>query len=185
MEEGQYKNHTLDSVIDEIAQLKKFIWDTWDVSKYPSFLKTMHVPSRSYDLQVLKFQKLLLQSEEKSYVMGITGSSVTAGHDNYFNESYPVVIETALLPIFKLMNINLEVRNAALGNNPCLPYDACVANHVGSDLDFLSWEQSMNCGRNLQHWKYSLDQRCICTETYCFIYFIRYTIMGNKGLCFS
>ena len=147
MEEGQYKNHTLDSVIDEIAQLKKFIWDTWDVSKYPNFLKTMHVPSRSYDLQVLKFQKLLLQSEEKSYVMGITGSSVTAGHDNYFNESYPVVIETALLPIFKLMNINLEVRNAALGNNPCLPYDACIANHVGSDLDFLSWEQSMNCGR--------------------------------------
>ena len=147
VEEGLYKNHTLDSVLDEIDQLKSFIWNTWDISKYPNFLKTMHVPTRSYDLQVLKFQRLLLQSHDKSFVMGITGSSVTAGHDNFFNESYPAVIENALLPIFKIMNISLVVRNAALGNNPCLPYDACISNHVGSDLDFLSWEQSMNCGR--------------------------------------
>ena len=147
IEDELFSNHSLDSALDEITRLKKFIWDTWDVSRYPKFLKTMHVPTRSYDLQVLKFQRLLLQAHEKSFVMGITGSSVTAGHDNFFNESYPAVIETALSPIFKLMNITLVVRNAALGNNPCLPYDACISNHVGSDLDFLSWEQSMNCGR--------------------------------------
>ena len=87
IEEGLYTNHTLDSVLNEIGRLRSFIWDTWNVSNFPNFLKTMHVPTRSYDLQVLKFQKLLLQSHDKSFVMGITGSSVTAGHDNFFNES--------------------------------------------------------------------------------------------------
>ena len=44
--------------------------------------------------------------------------------------------------------MNFTVRNHALGNNPCYPYDACVATHLGSDLDMLTWEQSMNCGRD-------------------------------------
>ena len=28
-----------------------------------------------------------------------------------------------------------------LGNNPCYPYDACVATHMGDDVDVLTWEQ--------------------------------------------
>ena len=34
------------------------------------------------------------------------------------------------------------------GNNPCYPYDACAATHLGDDLDVVTWEQSMNCGRD-------------------------------------
>jgi hypothetical protein len=33
------------------------------------------------------------------------------------------------------------VRNHALGNNPCYPYDGCMATHMGDDLDILTWEQ--------------------------------------------
>lgn len=33
------------------------------------------------------------------------------------------------------------VRNHALGNNPCYAYDACIASHLGDDLDILTWEQ--------------------------------------------
>jgi hypothetical protein len=36
----------------------------------------------------------------------------------------------------------------AIGNNPCFPYDACIDTHLGNDLDILTWEQSMNCGRD-------------------------------------
>jgi hypothetical protein len=35
------------------------------------------------------------------------------------------------------------VRNHALGNNPCYAYDACIATHLGEDLDILTWEQVM------------------------------------------
>ena len=35
----------------------------------------------------------------------------------------------------------LTVRNHALGNNPCYPYDSCVETHMGGDLDVLTWEQ--------------------------------------------
>lgn len=39
------------------------------------------------------------------------------------------------------MGLELVVRNQAIGNNPCFPYDACVATHMGKDLDILTWEQ--------------------------------------------
>ena len=41
------------------------------------------------------------------------------------------------------------VRNHAIGNNPCFPYDACIITHLGDDVDILLWEQSMNCGREV------------------------------------
>jgi len=84
---------------------------------------------------------------ELMYVVGFSGSSVTAGHDNYFHEAYPKIFEDALQPVFQAMKVPLVVRNHALGNNPCFPYDACTATHLGDDLDVLTWEQSMNCGR--------------------------------------
>ena len=88
----------------------------------------------------------ILRRQFSPFVVGFTGSSVTAGHDNYYNESYPSVFERMMAPIFAIAGLRLEVRNGALGNNPCLPYDACVSTHMGRDLDVLTWEQSMNCG---------------------------------------
>jgi len=80
--------------------------------------------------------------------MGFSGSSVTAGHDNYFHEAFPSVLNATLQPIFKSLDIELVVRNRAFGNNPCCPYDDCLETHLGDDLDVLAWEQSMNCGRD-------------------------------------
>jgi hypothetical protein len=61
--------------------------------------------------------------------------------DNYFNESLPLVFERTLAPVFAALQVSFVVRNHALGNNPCYPYDACIATHVGQDLDILAWEQ--------------------------------------------
>lgn len=72
-----------------------------------------------------------------------------SGHDSYFREAYPQVFHDTMLPVFRTMPwMNFTVRNHALGNNPCYPYDACIATHLGNDLDMLTWEQSMNCGRD-------------------------------------
>ncbi len=43
------------------------------------------------------------------FVLSFGGSSVTAGHDNFFNESYPFVIEANLRPIFETLGIQIEV----------------------------------------------------------------------------
>lgn len=51
-------------------------------------------------------------------------------------------------PVMDTLKINLTVRNHALGNNPCYPYDACIETHIGDDVDLIAWEQSMNCGRD-------------------------------------
>lgn len=38
-----------------------------------------------------------------------------------------------------------------MGNNPCLPYDACVHAFAGRDADIVHWEQSYNCGDRLAY----------------------------------
>jgi len=130
---------------------KARIYDYWDLRNYPLFLDTVHIPPVSWNTYKHKFIDLFMRNKmnnSSSFVVAFTGSSVTAGHDNFFNESYPMVVERNLVPIFNKLGIHLEVRNVALGNNPCYPYDACISTHAGDDVDLITWEQSMNCGRD-------------------------------------
>lgn len=89
---------------------------------------------------------LLNSNKSKSYVVGFSGSSVTAGHDSFFNEAFPKVkmthlvrrnriilkqvFEDAMRPAIEAMGMHFIVRNHALGNNPCYPYDACIKTHL-------------------------------------------------------
>ncbi len=133
-----------------INATKERIWNQWDVSNYPLFLNMMHVPSASWDLQTAKFVRLILEEIEEEregegegqqqqqqqpanarrFIAGFSGSSVTAGHDSYIHEAYPSVFEAAMRPVLQAGGIHFEVHNQAVGNNPCLPYDQCIATHV-------------------------------------------------------
>jgi hypothetical protein len=144
-------------ILSVIRASKQDIWDRWQVSTYPRFLHMMGIPKLSWQLQESKFVKLILERNMSAhtstymsapFVVGFSGSSVTAGHDSFFKEAYPNTFYEAMLPAFEALRIPLVVRNQALGNNPCYPYDACLATHMGDDLDVLTWEQSMNCGRD-------------------------------------
>jgi hypothetical protein len=87
-----------------------------------------------------------------SFVMAFMGSSVTAGHDSPFNVSFPVRIGENMAPALEAAGISVESRNAAMGNNPCLPYDVCVKAFSGADADLVHWEQSFNVREsNLLH----------------------------------
>ena len=78
------------------------------------------------------------------------GSSVTAGHDSPFNKSFPVLTGNVMGPAFEAAGLKLVTRNAAMGNNPCLPYDVCVRPFAGRDADIVHWEQvSLHKGRDL------------------------------------
>jgi hypothetical protein len=135
---------------ESIEKSKKEIWDNWDITNFPLFLNFMHIPRHSWDIQKHKFIKLILEEKysNSSFVVGFAGSSVTAGHDSYFQEAYPQIFYNSMKSVMSTLNVKFEVRNHGLGNNPCYPYDSCIPTHMGDDLDILTWEQSMNCGRD-------------------------------------
>lgn len=72
------------------------------------------------------------------------GYSVTAGRGNLFSQSFPFVMQTKLEPLFSALEIELEVRNAAVGGVPSFPYGWCLENFWGLDPDVVSWDYSMN-----------------------------------------
>lgn len=136
------------------------IWNDWEIDKYPTFLISGYMPRHSYELIKHRFKKIIshaifngktkendniLTSSKLKFVISFMGSSVTAGHDSPSNMSFPVVTEKLMKLPFKTAGIDLEIRNTAMGNNPCLPYDACSQTFSGHDADIIHWEQSYNC----------------------------------------
>lgn len=86
----------------------------WRVDEYPIFKSLVHIPSNSWELQANKFTVALLRERgvgrAHRFVAAFTGSSVTAGHDNFLSEMYSAVFDATLSPVFKALNIDLEVR---------------------------------------------------------------------------
>lgn len=60
------------------------------------------------------------------------------GRGNYFNQSYPFVLEEILKEPMKLIGIDLQVRNAAIGGVPSFPYAWCLENFLSPDADVVS-----------------------------------------------
>ena len=70
------------------------------------------------------------------------------GHDNYFDQSYPMIVKKRMQDIFAALGVKLTVRNIAMAANGCIPYMFCYETMGGDDPDFIGWEQSYNCGRD-------------------------------------
>jgi len=127
------------------------IYKEWDIGHYPLFLRSCFMHKLAWEQMKLKFQHRMLaaaktdKKEPTKFVISFTGSSVTAGHDSHFNKSTPIVAGDYLTPAFAAMDIELDSRNVALGNNPCTPYDVCVKFFAGLDADMVHWEQSYFC----------------------------------------
>ena len=125
------------------------IYQRWEVSNYPNFFKTCWMEKPSWDILILKFQYAVLNINGlKDFVISFTGSSVTAGHDSRISEAFPALVHSMLSPAFRIAGLELIVRNVALGNNPCMPYDICVRTFAGEDADIVVWEQTYNCGND-------------------------------------
>ncbi len=143
------KLETALSTTDGILQR---ILEEWDVKNYPNFLRSVGMTRISWEVMKLKFKHKILsnalgkESEDtKKFVLAWMGSSVTAGHDTVFNETFTVLTGQIMSPAFEGTGITLESRNAAMGNNPCVPYDLCPKTFAGPDADLVHWEQSYNC----------------------------------------
>jgi hypothetical protein len=139
-------------LIESLTEVKKTLNDLekrWQIKKYPNFLTAGSMTLKSWDVMKIKLQKKIilahLSPSADSYIISFMGSSVTAGHDSPQNKSLVAHTQRIMAPAFKILNINLQARNVAQGNNPCFPYDACVNTFAGADSDIVQWEQSFNC----------------------------------------
>jgi hypothetical protein len=117
----------------------------WEVRKYPNFLRSAFMDKNSWNRLRVTFEQRALaaaiSSSWKNFTVAFTGSSVTSGQDSAYSNAFPQLLAPRMAEAFKDMRINLISRNVAIGNNPCMPYDACVRAFVGDDADIVHWEQ--------------------------------------------
>lgn len=159
------------NLLDATQGILDTIFKRWEIDRFPNFLQSAAMTKTSWDVLKLKFEHRILKihnsGKNENFVISFMGSSVTAGHDSPFNQSFPILtgkllqhcpsystsecdddrvsIGKLMSPAFEPLGINIISRNAAMGNNPCMPYDICVRTFAGSDADIVHWEQSFNC----------------------------------------
>jgi hypothetical protein len=114
------------------------------------FLVGANMNFNAWDILKSKFAKKIIdnlinkEGKNETFLMIFGGSSVTAGHDNYYNQSYPFVFERRMKSAFQKSGVELIVRNIAQGANDCYPSNYCYESMGGSQFDWVGWEQSYN-----------------------------------------
>ena len=59
-------------------------------------------------------------ARQEAFVMGFAGYSITVGRGNFFNQSFPFVVERVLKDSMKAVGVpNFIVRNSAIGGYVC------------------------------------------------------------------
>lgn len=104
------------------------------------FLAANNMGEHTWDILKYKFAKKMMEGNQ-TFLMIFAGSSVTAGHDSYMNQSFPAIAEARLKPILQALGVNLEVHNIAQAANNCIPYSFCYEAMGGLNPDFIAWEQ--------------------------------------------
>eukprot|EP00937_MAST-01D_sp_MAST-1D-sp2_P006997 g6997.t1 len=89
---------------------------------------------------VLGLRRPAVGRPANEFVVGVTGSSVTAGHDCFGRSAWPHVLERALKPVWAAAGIDFVVRNAAVGGRDPNPWPFCLEQMVGSDVDVVMRE---------------------------------------------
>lgn len=127
----------IDAGLDKTNHQLKLIADEWQIEKYPKFLKSAQMHKSTWLDMKIKFMKAIVAADishqkkeaiaglSDKFIISFTGSSVAAGHDSHFDQSYPIVAGNWMEPAFSAVGVNLTVRNVAMGNNPCMPYGMC------------------------------------------------------------
>jgi hypothetical protein len=149
-------NVNFEKALEMIQKVSNLIYQRFefqDYNRFQFFIGSSNFPSDAWDLIKYKVaQRVLLfqsgKTQNASYLMTFGGSSVTAGHDNYYQDAYPFVFERRMNDIFHELGMKLLVHNIAQGANNCRPSNYCYEAQGGDNPDFVGWEQSFNCGRS-------------------------------------
>lgn len=138
----------LERIKDAVDTVGNLIYQRFELHRLQQlqlFLVSSNIDIRGWDIVKLKLaKKLLVQGSNFTMVFGGTG--VTAGSDNFLHQSYPMVIEKRLAPIFKQLGVNLVVRNIGQISVDCRLSNYCISTMGGQDGDVIGWENSFDCG---------------------------------------
>jgi hypothetical protein len=109
------------------------------------FMSLYNVPTSAWDVLKLKLVKKILE-KGSNFTMVFSGTSVTAGYDNYLQQSYPAIIERRMKPILQAVDINLHVRNFGQAHVECRLLNHCLSIAAAGEADLVGWENSFDCG---------------------------------------
>ena len=99
-----------------------------------------------------------------AFVWATGGHSATAGHGNFYDESYTAFLERAIKDVFAAVGINFVGRNYAMGGTSAAPEIAlCIDEIFGQDIDVLVWDFGMTDGnawhkQRLYHYQAGLNK---------------------------
>ncbi len=137
------ENKTYDEARGLIKKVLSLIYNRYEFggpygNKF--FMASNNLSPETWDILKFKLATKMLTTNS-TFLMTFSGSSVTAGHDNYYAQSYPYIFKKRMGDIFAKVGIELVVHDIAMGANNCSPYVLCYESMGGSDPDFLNWEQ--------------------------------------------
>jgi hypothetical protein len=108
-----------------------------------------HVLSNGFHFQTEAGEKALSNKMLRALITGddfvilTQGTSVTAGHDDLHNESYPVVFGDTLAAVMAAGGVSVKTFNYAKGGT-VYPIDTyCLRDYLGDDADVMLWEFNM------------------------------------------
>ena len=136
-----------------ITQLRQEFYDRYGGEKEATemlergIIPAAHTPEDDKKAIAHTAERIILARQNSGkFVMSFGGYSVTVGRGNYYNQSYPFIMQNVLKPVFEAVDLELVVRNSAIGGIPSFPYGWCLPNFLGRDSDVVSWDYGMNEG---------------------------------------
>lgn len=140
---------------EEIQRNAHLIYERFEFHnqfRYQFFLGASNLSKKTWDLMKYKFALKAIDAirlqKNSTFIMIFGGSSVTAGHDNYFNQSYPNIVFKRFSSSLAALGIELVVNNIAQGANQCRPSNLCYESMGLENFDWVGWEQSYNCPKS-------------------------------------
>ena len=124
--------------------------DRWPHNEDCFMHKTIQDPKIEHSAEIESIVRKILRpllgknSEDRKFVMRFSGSSNSAGHGSWGNQSYTRLIGPITTPVFKAANVQIDSRNMALGSLGAFPRaEFCQESAYGMDADFVSYEFDM------------------------------------------
>ena len=102
----------------------------------------------SYEATAQRVLRALAEGRPMEWAFA--GYSVTVGRGNYFTQSYPLVLQELLQPLYQPLQASSSssfaphMINSAIGGIPSFPYGFCLQHFLGEQPDVVSWDYSMN-----------------------------------------
>ncbi|GAB5359750.1 hypothetical protein AAMO2058_000569700, partial [Amorphochlora amoebiformis] len=131
----------VDNTLNEIEKTRQRLCSLWPNNTNCEIFKKGDTSDIDNTLLQTRMLHRILNEVEAQFVLYVTGSSTSAGHDCHFDYSYPVQMERYLKPIFGSVDVNLKVYNEAMGGwDYRSGANYCMNNIAAKDADVVFWE---------------------------------------------